>query len=257
MLLFLSDAHLGLGTEEDQQIRKNNLFKCLDHYAPTLEKLFILGDLFDFWFEWRYVILKHHFQVLYKLRELVSRGIEIHFLAGNHDFALGDFLSDEIGIHTHLDKHQFEHEGKRFCVMHGDGLAPADRWYRILKRIFRSRTNQKLYRLLHPDFGVGLANHCSYTSRNYNGRRWDIDGRAYLEAAEKLISEGNDYVLFAHNHEPLLQPVKNGIYVNTGDWIRYFSYAVYDEGVMTLKYWNQPFIEYSELDLKAVENPAE
>lgn len=250
MLLFISDAHIGLGPEDEQRVRKDFLFECLDHYAPELDKLFILGDLFDFWFEWRRVIMRRHFQLLHKLRQFAERGIEIHFLAGNHDFALGSFLENEIGIQIHPNEYQFEYDHKRFYLMHGDGLAPADWGYRILKRIFRNRTNQKLFRLLPPDFSIGLADRCSHTSRNYAGRRWDIDGWAYLAAARKIIARGNDYVIFAHNHEPLIQPVEGGLYVNTGDWIRYFSYAVYEQGMMKLKYWHQPYLELTESHLK-------
>ncbi len=246
MLLFLSDAHIGMGPPEDQEKRKKYLFECLDYYKPQLDKLFILGDLFDFWFEWRHVVLKRHFRVLCKLRELTSAGVELHYLAGNHDFALSDFLPDEIGAQVHSGEYHFIHEGKSFYIQHGDGIAPADWSYRILKRIFRNRFNQKLFSLLHPDVGVALAHTSSRTSRNYSGRRWDIDGWAYLEAAEKYIAQGNDYVVFAHNHEPMLQQVQSGIYVNTGDWMKYFSYGLFEDGVMKLKYWNQPYIERSQ-----------
>ncbi len=251
MYLFLSDAHIGVGSYEDQDKRKKNLFDCLDHYKPELEKLFILGDLFDFWFEWKHVILKRHFRVLYKLHELVLRGVEIHFLAGNHDFALGEFLRTEIGVHTHLNDHRFEVNGKSFYLTHGDGLAPADWGYRIIKRVFRSKTNQRLFSLIHPDLGQDMAHTSSHTSRNYSRRRWDIDGWAYLESAEERIAEGNDYVLFGHNHEPVIRQLGNGIYLNTGDWIKYFSYATYDENELKLLYWNFPFLECSENDIRS------
>ncbi len=249
MLLFLSDAHLGNGLPEEQEKRRRNLFDCLDHYAPRLEKLIILGDLFDFWFEWRYVILKQHFQVLCKLREIAAKGVEIHYLAGNHDFALSEFLGEEIGAHIYLNECQFNYDGKDFFLLHGDGLAPADWGYRMLKRVFRSSLNQSLFRLLHPDIGVGWAHLSSHTSRNYSRRRWNIDGWAYLKAAESYIAAGNDYVLFGHNHEPMLLPLGSGVYVNTGDWMKMFSYATYTPGEgMTLRFWGQSFIHRSEKD---------
>lgn len=246
MFLFLSDAHLGIGTPEDQDKRVKFLFECLDHYAPRMEKLFIMGDLFDFWFEWRHVILKQYFHVLCKLSQLNSNGVELHYLAGNHDFALGSFIRKEIGMQLHLHNFQFESDGKRFFLLHGDGLAPADWGYRILKRVLRSRFNQRLFSALHPDFGLWLAHKSSHTSRKYSRRRWDIDSEAYLQTARKLIEQGNDYVLIAHTHEPLLQSVGSGIYVNTGDWMQYFSYAIYTNGRMALKYWGSPFLERSE-----------
>jgi UDP-2,3-diacylglucosamine hydrolase len=248
MLLFISDAHIGIGPPEEQQQRKQNLFDCLDHHAPELEKLLILGDLFDFWFEWRHVILKKHFQVLYKLRELTDAGVELHYLAGNHDFALSEFLRSEIGAQTHLNEYEFETGGKTFYLLHGDGLAPADWGYRILKRVFRSAFNQKLFRILHPDMGLDLAHTSSHTSRNYSRRRWDIDGWAYEDAAREQLVNGSDYVVFAHNHEPILKPLGQGIYVNTGDWIKYFSYATFGKDGMALKYWDLPFLTRSEKD---------
>ncbi len=246
MLLFISDSHFGLGSSAEQDERRALLFACLDHYADRLTGLFIMGDLFDFWFEWKHVILKRHFQVLCKLRTLSAKGIELYYLAGNHDFALSRFLEQEIGARTFLEHYDFEHEGKRFYLFHGDGLAPADWGYRILRRVFRHPVNQRLYSWLHPDFGLDLAHVCSRTSRNHTGRRWDVDGIAYREAAQRLTEDGYDYVLFSHTHEPLLEPVGRGIYVNTGDWLKYFSYATFESGTMTLKYWRHPFLERSE-----------
>jgi len=250
MFLFLSDSHFGIGSDEEQRERREKLFACLDHYAPRIQKLFIMGDLFDFWFEWRHVILKAHFPILCKLRELRDRGIEIYYLAGNHDFALSRFLEDEIGARTDLDHFEFEAEGKRFYLSHGDGLAPADWGYRILKRVFRNRLNQKLYSWLHPDLGQALAHRSSYSSRNHTGRRWDVDGFAYSAAAQKLADRGYDFIFFAHTHEPVLERAGQGIYVNTGDWLKYRSYAVFDQGVVRLKYWDQPFLERSSLDAR-------
>jgi UDP-2,3-diacylglucosamine hydrolase len=183
------------------------------------------------------------------LRSISHKGLEIHYLAGNHDFALSVFLEEEIGASIHLNECRFEYDGKRFFVLHGDGLAPADWGYRILKRVFRFPLDQKLFRWLHPDVGVGLAHLSSHTSRNYSRRRWNIDGWAYLNEAESFIAEGNDYVLFGHNHEPMLVPLASGIYVNTGDWMKMFSYATYSPGEgMILRFWRQPFIRRSEKD---------
>ncbi len=248
MLLFLSDAHLGLKPKSEQLQAKQWLFACLDKYEDRLEKVFILGDLFDFWFEWKHVILKQHLEVLCRLMSLTRRGIDLHYLAGNHDFALSRFLIEEIGANVHLDHYTFTHHEKRFYLLHGDGLAPADWGYRILKRIFRSPLNQKLYSYLHPDLALYLAHHSSSTSRNHTSRRWDIDGEAYRCAAQRMIREGFDYVLFAHTHEPLLEKVEQGVYVNTGDWMKYFSFAVFENGAMSLKYWNQPILERREED---------
>jgi UDP-2,3-diacylglucosamine hydrolase len=246
MLLFFSDTHFGIGSPQVQEDRRNALFACLDHHLPALDQLIIMGDLFDFWFEWRHVILKQHFKVLSKLAQIRSRGVEIHYLAGNHDFALTRFLQDEIGAVIHPESHQFESGGKRFYLFHGDGLSPADWAYRALRKVLRNPVNQKLYSWFHPDVGLELAHLSSHTSRNHSGRRWDIDGASYHESACQKTAEGFDYVIYAHTHEPLLQPAGSGIYVNTGDWLKYNSYATFDNGVMTLKYWGKPWIERKE-----------
>ena len=237
MILFFSDTHFGIGSTQAQDERRRKLFACLDHYADRMDTLVIMGDLFDFWFEWRHVILKAHFRMLCKLAEIRSRGIKIHYLAGNHDFALSRFLQDEIGAVIHMDSYEFEAEGKRFHLFHGDGLSPADWGYRVLRRVFRNPLNQKLYAWIHPDAGLSLAHISSLTSRNHTGRRWDVDGYAYREAAAKKIQEGFDYVIYAHTHEPLLESVGNGIYLNTGDW---------------LKYWEQPWLQRSQTDYSVV-----
>ncbi|MCX6639950.1 MAG: UDP-2,3-diacylglucosamine diphosphatase [bacterium] len=250
MLLFISDSHLGIGTSQAQTERIEKLFACLDHYRGNLERLYIIGDLFDFWFEWRHVILKRYFRVLCKLRGLIDQGIEVHYLAGNHDFALGQFLQDEIGAEIHQDAFQFEFNGKKFYLLHGDGLAPDDWGYRFLKRIFRNRLNQKLFTFIHPDYGLTLAHTSSHTSRNHTMRRWDVDGWAYRAEAERLIRRGSDYVLFGHTHEPLLMGLDSGIYVNTGDWMRYFSYATYENGNMKLMYWDHPGLYRNESEVR-------
>jgi UDP-2,3-diacylglucosamine hydrolase len=245
MFLFLSDSHFGIGTPQEQQERREKLFACLDYYAPQMQRLYIMGDLFDFWFEWRHVILKAHFPILCKLKNLRAAGVEISYLAGNHDFALSRFLEEEIGARTDLDHFEFEAQGKKFYLSHGDGLAPADWGYRILKHILRNRTNQKLYSLLHPDLGLSLAHRSSFTSRMHSGRRWDVDGLAYSAAARKLTDQGYDFVLYAHTHEPLLERAGRGIHLNTGDWLKYFSYATFENGLLTLRYWGQPHLERS------------
>lgn len=249
MILFFSDTHFGLGEPEVQEARRDHLFACLDHYTPRLDQLIIMGDLFDFWFEWKHVILKKHFRILCKLANIRSRGVQIHYLAGNHDFALSRFLEEEIGAVIHPESYEFEAGGKRFHLFHGDGLAPADWGYRALRRVFRNPVNQKLYALFHPDVGLELAHMSSRTSRNHTGRRWDVDGWAYREAAEKKAREGFDYVVYAHTHEPLLEAVNGGLHINTGDWLKHFSYVTYDDSIMTLKYWGMPWVERSEKEV--------
>jgi UDP-2,3-diacylglucosamine hydrolase len=250
MLLFISDSHLGMGTPASQAKRIEHLFACLDHHAPQLERIYIIGDLFDFWFEWKHVILKRYFNVLCKLHSMINKGIEIHYLAGNHDFALGEFLQNEVGAQVHHDECEFNYDSKKFYLLHGDGLAPADWGYRLIKRIFRNPLNQKLFRYIHPDFGLTMAHQSSTTSRGHTVRRWDVDGWAYRDEAERWVDRGYDYVLFGHTHEPSLQKIHSGIYVNTGDWMRWFSYAIYESGNLSLHYWNQPLLSRSETEVR-------
>jgi UDP-2,3-diacylglucosamine hydrolase len=235
---FFSDAHLGLGSKEDDRTKERALLNFLDHVARDGEQLFIVGDLFDYWFEYKTVVPKGYFRLFTKLADLTEQGVAISYIAGNHDFWLRGYFHDELGIELFRDPLERTIHGKRFYIHHGDGLLKNDIGYRILKRILRSTINIFLFSLLHPDWAGSLARWSSRRSRRHTGKRhFENDGM--ISFAEKKLSEGFDVVVMGHHHSPLLRNTKEGIYVNLGDWITEYTYAVYNGRTVQLKRWKQ------------------
>ena len=164
---FISDVHLGElppAQEKERVFRFLNFLRQLENDAT---RIFFVGDLFDFWFEYKYAIPKKHFPILYQLARLRERDIEIHYLPGNHDFWLGSFFNNELGIHTYDNEWQGVISGKKFYLFHGDGVAKKDVGYRMLRKFLRNRINLKLFRLIHPDWGIPFARFVSGSSRIY------------------------------------------------------------------------------------------
>lgn len=235
-IYFVSDIHFGAESPA-KEFNKQRLFKkFLDKACEETDYLYIVGDLFDFWFEYKNVVLAEHHEIITMLSEAVKKGLNIHYIAGNHDFWLGDYLEKRIGIKIHPDPEFFEHDGKRFYLCHGDGVAKRDHGYRLLKRILRNKTNTFLYRWLHPDIGVPLAKFVSGSSRKYTNTIDLQDHDDYIEYAEKNLREGNaDFALMGHRHNPLKHEFENlGTYINLGDWIFNFTYAIYENGDISL-----------------------
>jgi len=237
---FISDLHLGAEDGADEIRKRELVHRFLQMVRQEATHLFLVGDFFDFWFEYRTVIPKTHFHILNDLAEVRRAGVTIHYLAGNHDFALGQFFERELHIHTWPDEMTIELAGKKFYLFHGDGLAKKDGGYRLLKRILRSRLNQKFFRLLHPDFGIKLAHLASGSSRKYTNQQNDQrDESDYVEFAKKQFEAGFDYVLMGHRHNPLVYEKDGHKYINLGDWISKYSYAEFDGRELELKYFTQ------------------
>jgi len=237
---FISDAHLTCEKNATDNERHKKVLAFLQSIRDKATHLFIVGDFFDFWFEYKYVIPKGHFPYLYELQKLVDKGVEIHYLAGNHDFALGTFFDQTIGVHTWSEEYIFELAGKKFYLFHGDGLAKNDKGYRILRRIFRNQTNHRLFRWLHPDLGFPFARLLSGSSRKYTNQNNDTrDESDYIEFAEEKFKEGFDFVLMGHRHNPLVHKQDEHIYINLGDWLFKYSYAFFDGKDLTLNYFKE------------------
>ena len=229
-LYFISDVHLGFGSPEHERDKREKLLLLFDEIEQQAECLYIVGDLFDFWFEYKHAIPKGHHAVLAALERLVRRGVPVTYMAGNHDFAIGSYFEEELGVRVVHDDIRFTYDGKTFYLYHGDGLAVKDTGYKILKSILRNRAAQWAFRWLHPDVGIGLARTSSHSSRQYtSGKKYGpIDGMR-LEA-EKQIQAGADYVIMGHRHIPAMEQIAGGLYINLGDWLRYYSYARYERG---------------------------
>ena len=244
-IFFLSDVHLGEHEKHRERIKEQRLFSFLDHVHREKGKLIICGDLFDFWFEYRHAIPKRHFQILHRLKLLTDSGIEVHYLAGNHDLWIAGFFEQQIGIQVHADEFSANIGNKKLYVRHGDGLMKSDVGYRLLKRVIRHPVNIFLFRLLHPDFGIPLALLSSHRSRVTSSVKEGYTDSDYRIFAEKKINEGFDFVVLGHTHVAALQNFANGWYINPGDWMFNFTYATIEMDVPALFSWDgsggQPF----------------
>ena len=234
---FISDAHLGLGTRNEEREKERRLIAFLDFASQDADQLFIVGDLFDAWIEYRTVIPKGFHRLLTKLEDFTRRGAEVHYLAGNHDYWMRDYFQDELGIKTYSDAFQITIDGKRVFIHHGDGLSPNDMGYKILKRILRNRFNIWLYSWFHPDLAIPLARSTSKRSRHYTSQKDYGEEDSMLKFAQTRIQEGNDVVVMGHRHQPTCKEIGGGIYLNLGDWITHNTYALMENGRIDLKKW--------------------
>lgn len=235
---FISDVHLGLGSHEKEKAKEDRLLAFLASILPSATTLFIVGDLFDFWFEYKTVIPKGFHRTLAALQAFTDKGVPVHYLAGNHDFWMGDFFTTELGITMHLDPFDIVVDGKNIHLHHGDGLAANDLGYRLIKPILRSRLNIRLYRWLHPDIGVRLARGSSRSSREYTANKDYGEGEGMHAYAAEKIKEGCDIVVMGHKHSPAFEKIGSGVYVNLGDWITSHTYAELHQGEIALRSWN-------------------
>ncbi len=231
-LYFISDVHLGLESAAEEEAKERRLQELLHRAASDAEALYIVGDLFDFWFEYRQVIPANGLRVLAGLRELVDRGVAVHYLAGNHDFAPGPFLSGQVGCQLHAEPFSFDHEGRRFHLHHGDGLAENDLGYRVLRGVLRSPLSRWLWSWLHPDLGLGLARRVSRASRGYTGAKDYGSDRRLRAFLDRRTASGDGIILMGHTHQADVQVLDGGAwYVNLGTWLGGGApYARYEAG---------------------------
>ncbi len=240
-IYFASDQHFGAPTPELSAPREQRFVKWLDEIKNDADVLFLVGDLFDFWFEYKTVVPRGFVRVLGKLAELKERGIEIHFFVGNHDLWMDDYFEKELGIPVYHRPQEFTFNGKSFLIGHGDGLGPGDKGYKRMKKVFTNPVSKWLFRWLHPDVGVKLAQYLSVKNKLISG---DEDVKFLGEENEwlvlyskrKLQTKHYDYLIFGHRHLPMVIKVgPDSEYVNLGDWIIYFTYAVFDGTTFELK----------------------
>ncbi len=238
---FSSDNHLGAPTYEESRAREDLFVAWLDEIKQDAGVIFLLGDLFDFWFEYKEVVPKGFVRTLGKLAELSDAGIPIHFFVGNHDLWMNDYFEKELQIPVYHQPKVFEINEKSFFIGHGDGLGPNDKGYKRMKKVFTNPFSKWLYRWLHPDLGVRLARHLSVKNKLISG---DEDAKFLGEENEWLVQyskrklEQNhyDYFVFGHRHLPLeIQLNERSKYINLGDWINYYTYGVFDGNTLELK----------------------
>jgi UDP-2,3-diacylglucosamine hydrolase len=235
---FISDIHLGLQDKQKEEQKETLLVKFLNEIPQKGSELFILGDLFDYWFEYRRVYQKGFYRTLTALRALTERGVKVHYFIGNHDFFHNGFFEDELGIKMYEDPLSIELNEKKFYLGHGDGLVENDTGYNILKKILRNKFIQKLYSLVHPDLGVALASSTSRKSRDYTSARETGETDGLFNAAKKMIDTGYDYVLFGHLHKRCFLNYKMGYYINLGSWLNEPCYGEYKGDEFRIIEWN-------------------
>ena len=234
---FIADAHLGVEAREREAERERALHDFLNHLPGRASALYIVGDLFDFWFEYRTAIPRRHFETLAILRQLRAAGIPIVYLNGNHDFWLGRFLGRELGIDTRDGAVTLAAQGRRIWLHHGDGLIRGDLGYRALRAVIRHPASIALYGLLHPDLGIPLAHRVSRWSRHSRDEEHLEAERLWREIALPRFSEGFDAVMVGHFHHAFARREPGREFYLLGDWIVRSTYAVLEGGAIRLEEW--------------------
>lgn len=240
-IYFASDNHLGAPTKEESIIREKKFVAWLDEVKTDAAAIFLLGDLFDFWFEYKTVIPKGFSRTLGKLAEITDSGIPVYYFVGNHDLWMDGYFEEELNIPVYHKPQEFTFNNKKFFIGHGDGLGPGDKGYKRMKKVFTNPVSKWFFRWLHPDLGVKLAQYLSVKNKLISG---DEDIKFLGEDNEwlvqyckrKLEKEHRDYFVFGHRHLPMeISLQKDSKYINLGDWIHYYTYAVFDGETMSLK----------------------
>ncbi len=249
-IYFLSDFHLGAPDHASSLEREKLLVNFLDEIKNDATEIFLVGDMFDFWYEYKRVVPKGYVRLLGKLGELTDAGIAIHFFVGNHDMWMRDYFPKELNIPVYFKPEEFERNGKKLLIGHGDGLGPGDHGYKRLKKVFRNPVSKWLFGIFPTRLGMGLANYLSRRSRSAGleeevflgeEKEWLI-----IYCREVLKEKKIDFFVFGHRHLAIdyrlssLSPEGRGAggearYINLGDWILYYTYAVFDGLTMELK----------------------
>ncbi len=244
-IYFLSDFHLGAPNFTSSLLREKKIVAFLDNIKKDAAQIIIDGDIFDFWYEYKTVVPKHFVRLLGKLAEITDSGIPVALFAGNHDMWMLGYFESELSIPVYFQPKTFEWNNRKFYVGHGDGLGPSDHGYKFLKKIFRNKFCQWLFGQMHPTLGMAIANYFSKKSKQKTGlsdanflgenNEWLV-----IYAREILAKEHFDYFIFGHRHLPLnIQLNNNSRYINLGDWITHFTYAVFDGYNLELKKWEE------------------
>ena len=236
-----SDQHFGIPNHEDSLLREKKFVLWLDTVKKDAEAIFLLGDLFDFWFEYKKVVPKGFVRVLGKLAEIRDKGIPIYFFVGNHDLWMNDYFQKELDIPVYHEPKEYLINETLFFIGHGDGLGPGDKGYKRMKKVFANSFSKWLYRWLHPDLGVKLAQYLSTKNKLISGAEdvkflGEENEWLALYCKRKLETKHYDYFVFGHRHLPMTIELNNkSTYINTGDWITHFTYAVFDGKNLSLQ----------------------
>lgn len=239
-IYFASDFHLGVPNFEESLKREKLIVQWLEEVRHDAQEIYLMGDVFDFWFEYRHAVPKGYIRLLGKLAEITDSGIPVYFFTGNHDMWLFDYLPQQLNITIYREPITKEYNGKKFYLGHGDGLGPGDYGYKFIKKVFANKFCQWLFARLHPNLGIGMANFWSRKSRVSNSPKDETfhgeEGEwLVIYAKEVLQKEHFDYFIFGHRHLPLdIKLPGNSRYINLGEWVHYNTYAVFDGETLSL-----------------------
>lgn len=231
-IFFASDFHLGIPNWEISLQRERMLVSWLDQIKNDATEIYLLGDIFDFWHEWKRVVPKGFTRFLGKLAELTDSGIKIHYITGNHDIWTYGYFTEELGIEIHHNPIERQFGNHKFYLAHGDGLGPNDRLFKILKKIFTNKLLQWAFAtFFHPNFAIKIAKYFSESRNGYHKTPEFHDEKEWLViySRELLKTQKFNYLVFGHRHIPIKkQLAENAFYIGLGDWLNNFTYAVYD-----------------------------
>lgn len=240
-IYFLSDFHLGAPNHTASLEREKRIVRFLEEVQDDASEIFLVGDMFDFWYEYRQVVPKGYVRLLGKLAEMTDAGIAMHFFVGNHDMWMRNYFQTELNIPVYYEPHEFERQGKKMWIGHGDGLGPGDHGYKRLKKVFRNPACKWMFGILPPVVGMGIANYMSRRSRAQTGSTEEVflgDDKEWLliYCREMMQKHQYDYYIFGHRHLPIDYNLENkSRYINLGDWIRFSTYAVMENGNIELR----------------------
>ena len=249
-IYFASDFHLGIPDHTSSLEREKKLVAWLDMARTDAAEIFLMGDLFDFWFEYKTAIPRGYARLLGKIAEITDAGIPVHLFRGNHDMWAFDYLTKELNIQLHRDPEFREFNGKHFYLAHGDGLGPGDKGYKFIKKVFANPFNQWLFRQLHPDFGIRMALFWSRKSRSASIEKEKKEQDITVKLIQQRITKHStellkhhpelDFLIYGHYHYPLDTPLAgHARQIVLGDWITHFSYALFDGENLELRFFDR------------------
>lgn len=242
-IYFLSDFHLGAPDHEKSFKREKRIVQFLQQAKKDAAHIFIVGDMFDFWYEYKTVVPRGYTRIFGTLAEITDSGIPVSFFVGNHDMWMSGYFEEELNIPVYHHPKEFTFNSKLFFIGHGDGLGPGDHGYKFMRKIFRNKFCQGLFGMLHPSWGMGLAMYFSRKSREATGEAdkhfLGVEKEWLITFSKQLLTRQHyDFFIFGHRHLPVDFPLReNSRYINLGDWIQYNSYAEFDGNELYLKYY--------------------
>ena len=232
---FAGDFHLGIPDEKSSMLREKKIIKWLDSIEKHTQELFLMGDIFDFWFEYKYVVPKYYFNFLSKISNMIDDGINIHFFKGNHDMWTLDYF-ENIGLKVYDNIQSFKIDNSNIIVGHGDGLGKGDIGYKVMKSIFKNRGTQFLFRILHPDIGIKLGSYLSKSNKNREDNSEKNNDRIYNFCKDYNSKEANEAYVFGHSHKVSAKEISSSsTYFNTGEWLNESSFLVLESDRFELK----------------------